>query len=58
MQRPARLPEFFDQIAQNIPVLEFGSRPPPPENLNLGRSWHLGFDFPEHPPPPPLKIEI
>ena len=32
-QRPARLPEFVDQIAQNTPVLEFGSRiPPPPPN--------------------------
>ena len=30
MQRQARLPEFFDQIAQNTPVLEFGSRTPSP----------------------------
>ena len=35
MQRQARLPEIFDQIAQFIPKLEFGSSlplPPPPEN--------------------------
>ena len=33
MQRQARLPEIFDQIAQFTPDLEFGSRtptPPPP----------------------------
>ena len=32
MQRQARLPEIFDQIAQFTPKLEFGFRmPPPPE---------------------------
>ena len=59
MQRQARLPEIFDQIAQNIPVLEFGSghplhSPPPPKieiRTDLGT---LDFDFPE--PPPPIEI--
>ena len=32
MQRQARLPEIFDQIAQFTPKLEFGSRTPPPPN--------------------------
>ena len=31
MHRQARLPEFFDQITQNTPVLEFGSEPPLPQ---------------------------
>ena len=35
MHQPARLPEFFDQILQNTPVLEFGSRTPPPKKLKL-----------------------
>ena len=30
MYQQARLPEIFDQIAQNTPVLEFGSEHPPP----------------------------
>ena len=29
--------------------------PPPPENWNLGRSWHFDFSVSEYPPP---KIEI
>ena len=29
MYQPARLPEIFDQILQNTPVLEFGSRTHP-----------------------------
>ena len=41
MHRQARLPEISDQIAQNTPVLKFGSGPPPsPENFG---SWHFGF---------------
>ena len=31
MHKQARLPNIFDQIAQNTPVLEFGSRIPPPK---------------------------
>ena len=31
--------------------------PPPPENENLGRSWHLGFELVwSIPPPPPIKF--
>ena len=36
MHRLARLPEIFDLIAQNTPVLEFGSEhPPPPPELKF-----------------------
>ena len=32
----ARFPEIFDQILQNTPVLEFGSRtPPPPPEMKI-----------------------
>ena len=31
MHKQGRLTEIFDQIAQNTPVLEFGSRTPPPQ---------------------------
>ena len=31
MHKLARLPEIFDQILQNTPVLEFGSESPPPK---------------------------
>ena len=34
MQRQARLPENFDQIAQFTPKLEFGSRTPPPPPID------------------------
>ena len=44
MHQQARLPKH---MLPEIFVLEH----PPPENWNLGRSWHFGFDFPEHPPP-------
>ena len=33
---------LFWNLVQNTPALE---------NWNLGRSWHFGFDFPEHPHP-------
>ena len=58
MHKQARLPEIFDKILQNIPVLQFGSRtPPPPPNWNLGRSWHFEyFDFPDPPPTPQIEI--
>ena len=35
MHQPARFPEIFDQILQNTPVLEFGSRTPPLPKLKL-----------------------
>ena len=36
MHKQARLPEIFDQILQNTPVLEFGSiTPPSPELIFL-----------------------
>ena len=58
MHWQARLPEIFDQIAQNTPVLEFQAdlgtlsiltfQNPLPENLNLGRYWHFEyFYFPD-----------
>ena len=43
MQRQARLPEFFDQIAQNTLFWNLVQNTPPPENWNLVRSWHFGF---------------
>ena len=56
MHRQARLTEFFDQIAEFTPVLEFGSEHThthmPPPNWNLGRSWHFGFWLSRTPPPP------
>ena len=35
MHQPARFPEIFDQILQNTPVLEFGSRTPPPPPIEI-----------------------
>ena len=35
MHQPARLPEIFDQILQNTPVLEFGSKHPPPPKIEI-----------------------
>ena len=53
MHQQAKLPEIFDQILQNTPVLGFGSRtpPPPPSKIEIWTDLGtLGFDFPEHPP--------
>ena len=45
------VPEIFDQIAQNTPVLEFGSRTsPPPHKINLSL-WVQIWPIQEHPPP-------
>ena len=33
MHQQAKLPEIFDQIPQNTPVLGFGSRTPPPNEI-------------------------
>ena len=45
MQRQARLPEIFDQIAQNTPVLEVGSEHPPPRKIEIWTDLGtLGFD--------------
>ena len=53
MHQQARLPEIFDQILQNTPVLEFGSRTlPPPLKIEIvprGPSLSL----PRTPPPAP-----
>ena len=53
MHQQARLPEFFDQILQNTPVLGFGSRTLPPLQLKFRQILlgTLGFDFPETPLP-------
>ena len=53
MHQPARLPEIFDQILQNTPDLEFGSRTPPPpiEIVPRVQIWA----YPEHPPPKKWK---
>ena len=63
MQRQVRLPEIFDQIAHNTPVLECSSRtppyppyPPPPKIEIKADLGTLGFYFPEH--TSPSKIEI
>ena len=42
MQRQARLSEFFLTKLARTPCSEIWSRTPP-ENWNLGRSWHFGF---------------
>ena len=55
MHQPARLPEIFDQILQNIPVLEFGSRAPPPQIVIVPRV--KVWPYPEHPPPPKWKTQ-
>ena len=55
MHEPAEVVENLVQILQNTPILKF--RIPPPENWNLGRSWHFEyFQFQNTPLPP--KIEI
>ena len=71
MHKQARLPEFFDQILQNTPVMEFGSRTSPPQLKFFPESKS---DLTQKPPPenrnsfqspnltlprtpPPLKIE-
>ena len=53
MHEPAGVVEILVQILQFTPILK---STPPPENWNLGRSWHFDFSVSEYPPPP--KIEI
>ena len=54
MQQPARLPEIFDQISVEHPVLEFGSRTsPPPDNWNCSQSPKS--DLTQNTPLPPRK---
>ena len=48
MHQQARLPENFDQILQNTPVLQFGSRTPPPQIKIVSRVQVR--PYPEHPP--------
>ena len=50
MHQPAKLPEIFDQILQNTPVLEFGSRtpPPPPKKIEIVPRVQVWL-YPEHP---------
>ena len=56
MHQPARIPEIFDQILQNTPVLEFGSRTPLPRKWKTNfLSWVQIWAYPEHPPPLPWK---
>ena len=53
MHEPAGVVEILVQILQNTPILKYSFRiPPPPENWNLGRSWHFDFSVSEYPPPP------
>ena len=59
MHEPARVVEILVQILQNTPILKYSFRIPsplppllPPENWNLGRSWHFDFSVSEYPPPP------
>ena len=55
----ARFPEIFDQILQNTPVLEFGSRTPsPPHHRNEILPRVQVWPYPEHPPPGKLKTLI
>ena len=49
MHQPAMLPENFDQIPQNTPVLEFGSRSPP--QLKIVPRVQI-WAYPEQPPTP------
>ena len=58
MQRQAKLPEIFDQIAQFTPNLEFGSRTTPTQILKFRQIlalWVLTF---QNTPSPPKKFEI
>ena len=62
MHQPARLPENFDQILQNTPVLELGSRtpptpPPPPHQIKIIPKVQVR-PYPEHPPPPPENEKL
>ena len=41
------------KIVRDLGTLTFQfQNTPPPENLNLGRSWHFDFSVSEYPPPP------
>ena len=57
MRKQARLPEIFDQILNNTPVLEFGSRTPPPQNWNSSQSPSLTLPrtSPESRTPPQIE---
>ena len=44
--------EFVLKLGRT-PCSEMWSRIPPPENWNLGRSWHFEFWLGRTPPPPP-----
>ena len=48
MHQQARLPENFDQILQNTPVLQFGSRTPP--QIKIVPRVQVQ-PYPEHAPP-------
>ena len=58
MHEPAGVVEILVQILQFTPILKSTPLPlPPPQNWNLGRSWHFKtFQFQNT--PPPKKIEI
>ena len=51
MQRQARFPEYFDQIAKNTNS-QFDYPRPPTGNENLARSWHFEFWPPKNTPSP------
>ena len=51
LHKQTRLPEMFDEILNNTPVLEFGSKTPPPPPIEIvPRVW-------PYPEPLPPKIE-
>ena len=58
MHQPARFPEIFDQILQNTPVLEFGSRHPPQMKNPNFLSWIQIWAYPEHLPPKKWKTKF
>ena len=49
---PPHPPEM--KIVRDLGTLTFQfQNTPPPENLNLGKSWHFDFSVSESPSPPP-----
>ena len=54
MHQQAKLPEIFDQILQNTPVLGFGSTATPPENKILPRESKS--DLTQNTPPENWKL--
>ena len=49
--------KFVSKIPR-LPPLSEQRAPPPPENWNLGRSWHFEFWLGRIPAPPPRKLKF